>query len=150
MRGDRFYILAASLSYQLASNKLVLLCLFIFNMNTCIMVATEWHVTSTYVSAVHRRLQMQQKSRRIQICLELCQSGKMTSCLVEEKLKCDCWQTNNCRTLSPKPDETRVEIQKRFFCNPDLSLLWKDPSLLISFMIVQFSVKRRWPVSVSN
>ena len=46
-------------------------------------------MTSTYVSAVHRRLQMQQKSRRIKICLELCQSGKITSCLVEGKLIAD-------------------------------------------------------------
>ena len=85
---------------------------------------TCWHVTSTYVSAVHRRLQMQQKSCRIQICLEFCQSGQITSCLVEEKLKCNCWQTNNCQTLSPKSDETLVESQKRFFCNYVLSLNW--------------------------
>ena len=53
------------------------------------MAATESHVVGTYVSAVHRRLQMQQKSRRIQICLELCQSGKITSCIVEGKLISD-------------------------------------------------------------
>ena len=60
-----------------------------YDMNTFIMAASECHVTSTYVSVVHRRLQMQQKSRRIQICLELCQSGKITSCIVEGKLISD-------------------------------------------------------------
>ena len=40
MQGGRFCILMASSSFQLASNKL--LCLFVFNINTCIMAPMIW------------------------------------------------------------------------------------------------------------